>query len=141
MFFPDAMCENCPEDEIKLIPLRFIGGADKGGRKRGPYRSYAYGDIYMMRPGYADVPWFEHPDAQGEEKEAEPGDEYINEIISPPPSAGLTKSFNKGDPLTDNDFVLGMDDATLKHFIVGQGGKVDGRWGRDKLIEEARKLQ
>ena len=95
----------------------------------------------MKRPGYADVPWFEHPDAKDEEKEPEPGDEYIGEILSPTPSAGLTKTFNKGDPLTDNDFVLGMDDATLKHFIVGQGGKVDGRWGRDKLIEEARKLQ
>ena len=135
------MCENCPEDEIELVPLRFIGGADKLGGKRGPYLSHIYGEIYMKRPGYADVPWFEHPDAKDEEKEPEPGDEYINEIMSPPPSTGLTKAFNKGDPNTDDDFVLGMDDATLKRVIASQGGKVDGRWGRNKLIEEARKLQ
>jgi len=135
------MCENCPDEEIELIPLRFIGGADKGGRKRGPYRSFVTGQIYKMKPEYESVPWFESPDARKEEIPPEPGDEYINEIISPPPSPGLTKAFNQGDPQTDDDFVLGMDDATLKYFIVGQGGKVDGRWGRDKLIEEARKLQ
>lgn len=134
------MCENCPEEEIEKIPLRFIGGADKRGRKRGPYRSYVYGQIYQMKPSYADVPWFEHPDAKNDERDPEPGDEYRDEILSPSPSKGLTKTFNRGDPNTDDDFVNGMDDATLKRVIASQGGKVDGRWGRTKLIEEARKL-
>ena len=135
------MCENCPEDEIELVPLRFVGGADKRGGKRGPYRSFITGQIYQMKPSYADVPWFEHPDAKNDEREPAPGDEYLDEVLSPPPSKGLTKAFNKGGPNTDDDFILGMDEPTLKYFIEGQGGKVDGRWGLTKLIEEARKLQ
>lgn len=134
------MCENCPDDEIELVELRFVGGAHVKGR-RGPYRSYETGKTYMMRPGYVGMPWWESLDAKDAAVEDEPGSEYLKEIIEPAPSRGLTKAFNQSTPPTDNDFIHGMDDATLKYFITGNGGKVDGRWGRTRLIEEAKKLQ
>ena len=42
------MCEKCPEDETKLVKLRFIGGTDKIGVDRGPYNSFETGKIYTI---------------------------------------------------------------------------------------------
>jgi len=53
-------------------------------------------------------------------------------------SAGLTAEFGAG--LMEADLIKGMDDSLLKTYIMGNGGKVDGRWGREKLLQEALKL-
>jgi len=42
---------------------------------------------------------------------------------------------------TRSDMIAGMDSVTLKAYIESMGGKVDNRWGLERLIEEAQKLQ
>jgi len=136
------MCEDCPDEEIELVKLRFVGGAHIKGR-RGPFRSYETGKVYMMRPGYAELSWWEPVGGETDEQvEVEIQiSEYTDKEVSSEPSRGLFKSFdNPGGPPSDDDFIYGMDTETLKYFITGNGGKVDGRWGRERLVEEARKL-
>lgn len=138
------MCEDCPKEgeEIELVKLRFIGGPDKRGILRGPFRSYETGRIYMMKPENAEVPYWELVDEDAEQTEDVKQEfEYTDKEVPVKPSSGLTRVFNKDGLPSDDDFILGMDAETLKYFIEGNGGKVDGRWGRDKLIEEAKKLQ
>jgi hypothetical protein len=135
------MCENCPDEEIELVKLRFVGGRHVKGR-RGPFRSFDTGKVYLMRPTYAELSWWEPVDSETVEQiEVIDPRETTDEEIPSTPSRGLTKAFNVGAPLTDEDFIYGMDDEMLKYFIEGNGGKVDGRWGRNRLIEEAKKLQ
>jgi len=44
--------------------------------------------------------------------------------------------------LSQSNIFSGMDDGALRAYITAQTGKEpDGRWGLNKLIEEARKLQ
>jgi len=138
------MCEDCPEaEEVTLVKLRFIGGRHKRGILRGPYHSYETNKIYMMPPENASVPYWELVDGEAVEQteDVKQGFEYTDKELPPIQSRGLTKAFNMEGPPSDDDFIFGMDDETLKHFIEGQGGKVDGRWGRESLIKEARKLQ
>lgn len=135
------MCENCPEEEMKLVKLRFIGGKHKRGTERGPYRSFETNKIYMMRETYASLPYWEPIDKEGEEAaEVEIDFENTDKEV-PSKSRGLTREYGKGGPPSNDDFILGMDEEALKYFIEGNGGKVDGRWGRDRLVEEAKKLQ
>lgn len=113
---------------------------------RGPYLSYETNKIYTVPPDYEQLPYWESI------SEAEIGEESKPEVeaVEEPepdintdieiPSPGLTKRFG-GMPPTERDFIMSMDEATLRVYIAGQGGKVDGRWGRKKLIEEALKLQ
>ena len=137
------MVEDNPEEKVKLVKLRFIGGRGKGGIRRGPYRSYETGKIYMMKPENAAVPYWELVDDEEVEQTEymKQGFEYTDKDVPLEPSRGLTRAFNVGGPPSDDDFIHGMDTDALKYFIEGNGGKVDGRWGRERLIEEAKKLQ
>jgi len=138
------MCEGCPEEEeVELVPLRFIGGRGKRGIMRGPYHSYDTGEIYMMKPENALVPYWELVDGEAAEeaKNVAEGALYSDKEVPPIQSRGLTRPFNAVGPPSDDDFILGMDKDALKYFIEGNGGKVDGRWGWARLVEEARKLQ
>lgn len=71
------------------------------------------------------------------------------EEVEPESSEGLTTlayTINQDGDMTsvagfsEHEAINGMDVATLQAYIVGNNGKVDGRWGRKKLIEEALKL-
>jgi len=53
-------------------------------------------------------------------------------------SGGLT--IELGQEGSKQELIMGMDVNTLRGYIQGNGGKVDGRWGPKKLIEEALKL-
>ena len=53
-------------------------------------------------------------------------------------SDGLREELGGG--ISEEALIRGMEDALLKTYIVGNGGKVDGRWGREKLVQEALKL-
>ncbi len=141
MFSPNTRCENCPDEEVELIPLRFVGGRSAAG-KRGPYLAYDTGKIYMMKPGYANLPWWQSPDGETDEPKegAEQDFKYTDKEVPNKPSRGLVRGFGSS-PQTEEDFLYGMDDATLKHYIESNGGKIDGRWGRESLIREAKKLQ
>jgi len=135
------MCENCPE-EIKYIKLRFTGGRHKKGFRRGPFLSYKTGEIYEVPDEYIDLPYWEPVGKKDKIKTEEKAkvESIVEEPISLPISTGLTREF-KGESPTHEVFIRGMDDELLKTYIEGQGGKVDGRWGRKRLIEEALKLQ
>ena len=148
------MCEDCPKEENKLVELRFVGGRDKEGMDRGPFHSFETGKIYTVIAKNATLSFWEPVDGEVTEqtedvtpetlytdKEVPAESPQIDEEVPPRASQGLTRAFNQPGPPSGDDFVLGMDDEALKHFITGNGGKVDGRWGRDKLIEEAKKLQ
>ena len=54
------------------------------------------------------------------------------------PSDGLHTEFSAG--ITEADLIRGMDTPLLKTYILGNGGRVDGRWGRKRLLQEAMKL-
>jgi len=65
------------------------------------------------------------------------------------PSEGLTTlayTINQGGDMTveagfsEREAINGMDTATLQAYILGNHGKVDKRWGRKRLIQEALKL-
>jgi hypothetical protein len=138
------MCEDCPEgEEVELVKLRFIGGRHKRGILRGPYLSYETDKIYMMPLEYASVPYWELVDGEVVEQteDIKQGSEYTDDDAPTESSRGLTRAFNVEGPPSEDDFILGMDKETLKYYIAGQGGRVDGRWGRERLIKEARKLQ
>lgn len=53
-------------------------------------------------------------------------------------SDGLTVEF--GQEGSKQEIIEGMDIATLRSYIRGNGGKVDTRWGQKRLIKEALKL-
>ena len=71
------------------------------------------------------------------------------EEVKPEPSGGLTPlayTINQGGGMTaaagfsEREAINGMDTATLQAYILGNRGKVDKRWGRKRLIQEALKL-
>ena len=66
------------------------------------------------------------------------GHETDISMSSPESNGGLTEEFGAGP--TEEGLIRGMGDTLLKHYITNNGGKVDGRWGREKLIQEALKL-
>ena len=143
------MCEKCPDEEweSEYLSLRFIGGRHLKYPYRGPYLSYETNKIYTVPPEYEQLPYWEVVSASEIIAEAETENEVEPEIAEEEtesdiqlPSPGLTKEFS-GAPPTEMDFIMGMDDDTLRMYITGQRGKVDGRWGRKKLIEEALKRQ
>lgn len=154
----------CDCEEIEPVPLRFVGGKDKPRRLRGRFLTYETGKIYRMPPGKANAPFWvpatdEEFDAQ-EEALAKVGEESVDsteseqddiaisselsegklEDVEPPvePSDGLHTEFGTG--ITEEELIRGMDVALLKNYIVSNGGKVDGRWGRKRLVQEALKL-
>jgi len=145
------MCENCDEDEEERrkgwLDMRFIGGKDKKYPYRGPWLTYETGKVYHVPPEYKTLLYWEDVDkaenVEEPEAEVEEAIEVIDEEKEPEvqlPSPGLHKSFD-GAPPTEKDFIMSMDIPTLRVYIEGQGGKVDGRWGLKKLVEEALKLQ
>jgi len=154
------MCQNCPKKRTEWnkdwVELRFIGGRDKDREQRGPYLSFETNKIYLVPPRHEQYPYWEAVDKKKKEKKKKKSKpkppEVIEEKIEPeiideepkqeiePPSKGLTKKFG-GTPPTHEDFIKGMDVKTLRNYIRGQLGKVDMRWGKTKLIEEALKIQ
>jgi len=65
------------------------------------------------------------------------------------PSTGLSTlayTINQSGDMTpetgfsEREAINGMDTATLQAYILGNHGKVDKRWGRKRLIQEALKL-
>lgn len=147
------MCENCDEDEAERrkdwLDLRFIGGKHKKYPYRGPWLTYETGKVYHVSPEFKTLLYWEAVDKaeKAEELEAEIEVEVKTEVIDEEaesevqiPSSGLTKAYG-GMPPTEEDFIMSMDIATLRVYIEGQRGKVDKRWGRKRLVEEALKLQ
>lgn len=137
----------CEDKEKNTILLRFIGGPRKPNRLRGPFRSFDTGKIYEMDERWAVLPYWErvdekHVEIESVEKEPkiELTPEYSDKEVPEPPSEGLTEAFRGRAPKPE-DFIRKMDIEGLKALIAGQGGKVDGRWGINRLREEARKLQ
>jgi len=145
------MCENCDEDEAERgkdwLDLRFIGGKHLKYPYRGPWLSFETGKVYHVPPEYKSLLYWEAVDKTEKADEAEVKIEVEAEDIEEEaeleiqlPSSGLTKAFG-GDLPSFEDGIRSMDVATLRVYIEGQGGKVDGRWGPKKLVEEALKLQ
>ena len=148
------MCQNCDESEDEMkkdwITLRFIGGRHLKYPNRGPYNSFETGKIYLVPPYYEPLPyWVEVNESEivevvevdlGEVEEPPVVLESEVDEEIPPPSVGLTKKFG-GAPPTEKDFIMSMDVRTLRGYIGGQGGRVDGRWGLETLREEALKLR
>lgn len=147
--------------------LRFIGGKDKVGKYRGRWRTYETGIIYRTLPEYANFEAYPYWEPATEEEFCaqekafiEAGEESVDSTASdqddvtvsaelpeekpeddePPlePSDGLHIEFGGG--ITEAELITGMDTATLKNYVVANGGKVDGRWGKKRLIQEALKL-
>ena len=151
------MCQNCDESEEEMkqdwIKLRYIGGRHKKYPYRGPYLTYETGKVYLVPPENKTLLYWETVDKTEEadeetvevevDSEAEVDVEVVVETETEPevqpPSPGLRKF--DGAPPTEKDFIMSMDVRTLRIYIEGQGGKVDGRWGLDKLREEALKDQ
>lgn len=48
--------------------------------------------------------------------------------------------FDSGGPPAVLEMLNGMDIGTLRVYVRGQGGQVDGRWGKNRLIQEALNL-
>lgn len=149
------------------VYLRFIGGKNKVGKHRGRWRTYETGRIYRTLPEYANfeaylywAPATEKEFCVQEEAFVEAEEETVDSTTSEQdditlsaelpeeksedadlplePSDGLHVEFGAG--LTDEELIKGMDTALLKNYIVANGGKVDGRWGKKRLIQEALKL-
>lgn len=144
-------CIDCDKDEEenKLAKLKFTGGSHRPFAEQGPYNTFEPGKIYEIVASAADLPFWEAVTEQELVEDAKDTDEDvvppIDETISPPKKlAGLTREFT-GKPRSPEQLQVdrfeSMDDELLKKFITLNGGKVDGRWGRDKLIEAALKLQ
>jgi len=146
------MCEDCPDEENKLVRLRFIGGRDKPYGLRGAYLSFETGKIYEVgEEALLDRCWERVDDEVEPKTEAEPEisvepekEAEIEPLDEEPlvenQSPGLTREFNRMPP-TPEDFIRNMGIKELKILIQSQGGKVDGRWGLERLREEALKLQ
>jgi len=73
----------------------------------------------------------------------------VTEEVEPESSMGLTTlayTINQGGDMTpeagfsEREAINGMDTATLQAYILGNQGKVDKRWGKKRLIQEALKL-
>ena len=133
-------CECEEPEKKKLDRLRFVGGRRKPRGARGPYLSYVTGEIYEVPPRLVILPYWEPVEKQ-ESTEAETDPEPADKQVSPPEkSAGLTRVF-KGTPPSQEEIFAAMDAGMLKSVVESNGGKVDGRWGKKRLIEEALKLQ
>jgi len=131
---------DCDEEKNKLVKLRFVGGKHRPRAEQGPYHSFEPGKIYEVVSRCIDLPFWEAVEEQ-ESTEVKIDFEYTDkEISTPVKSTGLTREF-KGAPVSPADFFEAMDVEMLKHVIESNGGRVDGRWGRKRLIEEALKLQ
>ena len=125
----------CGCEEKEFAKLRFVGGVSK--RPTGPYMSFETGKIYEVPAENEQLSYWEAVDEEMVEKEYA---EQTEKEELPSKSRGLTRQFGS-KPLSPEDFVLAMDDNALKSFVEEGGTKVDGRWGRKRLVEEALKLQ
>lgn len=135
----------CEEDEYKPVKQRFIGGKDKPRALQGPYHSFETGKIYDIPIKYSKLPYWEIVEeefpTETEEVETEIGFEHTDKEVPPPRKPrGLTKKFT-GAPPSPKDFIEGMNEEDLRSFIGASGGRVDKRWGKKRLVEEALKLQ
>ena len=74
--------------------------------------------------------------SSADEEEREP-DEGLNMLAYTIDQGG---SMTENAGFSEHEAINGMDVATLQVYIAGNHGKVDKRWGRKKLIEEALKL-
>lgn len=121
--------------EKETAKLRFIGGQGKSGIFRGPFLSYETNRVYEVPAELVVTPYWEAVDGKIIEEE----EKQVEKEEVAPASPGL-KQFS-GQPPSERDFLLAMNGEQLKNYFANMGGKVDGRWGRDKLIEEILKLQ
>ena len=155
-------CVECDKKEDVNIRgyLKFTGGPHRAFKEQGPFNSYETGKIYRVVLRMAELPFWELTDEEPEVREVQEVQEVLEpEVLEDEPeelgviievdedetpsvasSAGLTRKLG-GKPMSDVDIFAGMDDETLKRVIESNGVKVDGRWGRTKLLEEAQKTQ
>jgi len=151
-------CEDTDEARIlkeRGLPsamLRFIGGFNK--TPSGPYAQYETGKVYVVHAKFANqeiYPYWEPCEKEEVEGSTDSGEDDV--VISveeeDESSEGLSTlgfTINQGGDVTESagfseqEAIRGMDEATLRAYIVGNNGKVDSRWGRKRLIQEALKL-
>ena len=159
-------CQPCEGDgnvsvDRDHVYLRFIGGRNKVGKARGSWRTHVTGRIYRTLPDDANfdaypywAPSTEEEFCLQEETRAKAEDEAVDSTSSEKDdvasseepesdisvSSGPGLSEELGGGISEEALIRGMDDNLLKKYIADNGGKVDGRWGREKLIQEALKL-
>jgi len=152
-------CDKKKDENIRGY-LKFTGGPHRAFKEQGPFNSYETGKIYRVVLRMAELPFWELTDEEPEVREVREVQEVQEpEVLEDEPeelgviievdedetpsvasSAGLTRKLG-GNPMSDADIFAGMDDETLRRVIESNGVKVDGRWGRNKLLEEAQKTQ
>jgi len=155
-------CDKKKDENIRGY-LKFTGGPHRAFKEQGPFNSYETGKIYRVVLRMAELPFWELTDEEPEVRkirevrevqevldpevlEDEPEDLGVvievdeDKVSSLGSSGGITRKLG-GKPMSDADIFAGMDDETLKRVIESNGVKVDGRWGRTKLLEEAQKTQ
>jgi len=142
-------CEGCGENkEYGLVKLRFVGGVHK--TPTGPYIQYETGKIYEVSERNLNKEAYPYWELVEEDEECIECDEDEEESIDSTdsnqddvtlsveePPVGLMMEL--GQEGSKHELVMGMDVRTLRGYIQGNGGKVDNRWGRKRLIEEALK--
>ena len=164
------MCENCPDEDNKLVKLRFVGGRGRT-HPPGPWVNHEYGTVYIKSVEYKDNPVCPYWEYVGELSDEEceqykEGDRYfqdegfittaatddtepVEEFSVSTESVGLTKLYgvatNKGlkeaTPFTEKDIFSSMTVEQLREYITNNGGRFDGRWNHANLVEAALKLQ
>ena len=140
-------CTGCSDPDYEgTIKARYIG-------KKGDKSSYSHetGRVYTLPARYANkkaYPLFElvaiMPGTVIPEKYRyiEKRVEVPVELVPAPVEEKVVElDEDAAIVLTQSDRIAGMDINKLKIYIRGMGGKVDNRWGLEKLIEEAQKLQ
>ena len=159
-------CQPCEGDgnisaDREHVFLRFIGGRDKVGKLRGRWRTYESDRIYRTLPSFDNFeayPYWapateeefcvqEEARAKSEEETSSSTESDQDDIASSAPyetdismSSGPGLSEELGGGTSNEALIRGMDDNLLKKYVADNGGKVDGRWGREKLVQEALKL-
>jgi len=143
-------CNGCGENkEYGLVKMRFVGGPYK--EPTGPYVQYETGKIYEISDRHLNKEAYPYWELVDEDEECVDCDEEEDESVDSTDSTrdNITLSLEEStDGLTlelgqegsKQELVRGMDVVTLRGYIQANGGKVDGRWGPKKLIEEALKL-
>jgi len=139
------------ERGLPTAELRFIGGFNK--TPSGPYAQYETGKVYVVHAKFANqeiYPYWEPCEKEESEDSLIENQDSIDESeIEDESSEGLNTlgfTINQGGDMTESagfseqEAIMGMDKATLQSYIVGNNGKVDARWGRKRLIQEALKL-
>ena len=153
------------DSDREHVFLRFIGGKDKVGRIRGKWRTYETGRIYRTLPEFDNaeaypywVPSNEKEFCDQEEELAKAREESVTSTSSEQDDVTLStelpeveeinldQSYSEGlvsefsDGTLNEELIRGMDDQLLKTYIASNGGEVNKRWKRKRLIQEALKL-